>query len=108
MRVRPLRVQLNSVRNVTQFAGARLISVDDAGAHGQYGIRGNGCVDDAVNGYLLDGAAPSTRSICGATPLFLEDTVFPQAGPVDGPTPPSAVRAVLNHDVQRRLEQLVK
>jgi len=70
-------------RNVRRFSGARLIAVDDAGSHGQYGIRGNACVDDTVNAYLLDDQTPPRRTVCTGTPLPLENVVYPEPGPVD-------------------------
>ncbi len=44
--------------------GSRLVTVD-GGDHGQYG-NGNGCVDAAVDRYLLAGAAPERDTTCPA------------------------------------------
>ncbi len=85
-----------TARNIAQFHDARLIAVQDAGDHGQYGVRGNSCVDDTVNNYLLNDVLPPATTVCGATPLLLENTVYPEPGPLDGHTPPKAVRAVYN------------
>ena len=105
----PATAYENTERNLAQFHGARLIAVDDAGAHGQYGLRGNSCVDDAVNGYLFDDVVPPARSVCGATPLLFETTVYPEPGPVDCNTPPRSVNGVLGHDkVRRQLDKLIR
>ncbi len=80
----PATSYLNVVSDVARFPlGTRLISVDDAGAHGQYGIRGNGCVDDMVNDYLLKNVTPPNLSVCAAVPLPLESSVHATPGPVD-------------------------
>ncbi|WP_189133624.1 alpha/beta hydrolase [Wenjunlia tyrosinilytica] len=89
----PATAYENTSRNVRQFHDARLVAIDDAGAHGQYGIRGNGCVDDIVNAYLLDGVTPPARSVCKGLPLPLENTVHAVPGPVDSSTRPHASRA---------------
>ena len=96
----------NTSRNVAQFHDARLIAVQDAGDHGEYGIRGNSCIDGIVNDYLLNDVLPAATTICGATPLLLENTVYPEPGPLDSKTPPKAVRAVINN--QQASDQLAK
>ncbi|MEU4394340.1 alpha/beta fold hydrolase [Kribbella sp. NPDC023855] len=78
---------------------ARMLAVDDAGTHGQYGIRGYGCVNDIVNAYLLDDVTPAARTVCASPPLMFEDRVYPQTGPVDdlGRPRPSRVDHVPDH-----------
>jgi len=53
--------------------GDRLVSVSDEGLHELYAVRGNRCVDDNVNRYLIDGVLPSGSVRCAGTPR-------PQAG----------------------------
>ena len=105
----PATAYENNVRNVQGFAGTRLLAVDDGGQHGQYGLRGNGCVDDAVNAYLLDGVAPPASDVCEAVPLFMEDTVYPVFGPVDARTPPrGGTRGNVTWWIRQRLDKLVR
>jgi hypothetical protein len=105
----PATAYENTALNVRRFENARLIAVDDAGAHGQYGIRGNSCVNDAVNGYLLNDVLPPSRSVCDATPLLFEDVVYPVVGPVDRSTPRKHVDDDrINDDVRKRLDKVIK
>jgi len=50
------------------FAGARLLTVTDEGDHGLY-AGGNACVDDAVDGFILDGVLPAPDATCAGTPM---------------------------------------
>lgn len=45
--------------------GHGLITVTDEGGHGFYGMAGLECVDDAVDAYLVDGAAPQDLTCAG-------------------------------------------
>ncbi len=53
---------------MAQRLGSRLITVTDDGDHGQYARRGNACVDDAVNRYLVDGVLPAAGTTCAGRP----------------------------------------
>lgn len=66
---------------VHRAPGAAMVSVDDAAFHGQYALGGNACVDDVVNGFLLEGERPD-RTTCAGTPLPGEPAVHPVPGPV--------------------------
>ncbi|MCI2418914.1 alpha/beta hydrolase [Saccharopolyspora sp. K220] len=50
-----------------QFQGSRLVTVRNEGDHGVYGI-GNACVDDVVEGYLIDGRVPEGDLTCEGLP----------------------------------------
>ncbi|MFS8095563.1 alpha/beta hydrolase [Lentzea alba] len=104
----PATAYENVARNTAQFQGARLISVQDNGTHGLYGLRGNSCVDDLVNAYLVDGVAPAERTVCASLPLPLETAVHPVAGPVDDRTTPRSTRAVLvDQRVSQEIEKII-
>jgi pimeloyl-ACP methyl ester carboxylesterase len=51
------------------FAGARLLTVTDEGDHGTYAIRGNVCVDNVVESYLVDGVIPALGATCPGQPM---------------------------------------
>jgi pimeloyl-ACP methyl ester carboxylesterase len=55
-------------RAMAQRLGDRLISVSDEGLHELYAARGNRCVDDSVDRYLIDGVLPSGQVTCAGTP----------------------------------------
>ncbi|MFI6100014.1 alpha/beta hydrolase [Lentzea sp. NPDC051213] len=104
----PATAYENVGRNTAQFRDARLVSVQDNGTHGLYGLRGNSCVDDVVNAYLLDGTAPAARTVCASLPLPFETTVHPVAGPVDDKTTPRSTRAVLvDQRVRDEIEKIL-
>jgi pimeloyl-ACP methyl ester carboxylesterase len=46
------------------LAGSRMITLDGVRTHGVYLFRGNGCVNDAVNTYLVSGALPGADLTC--------------------------------------------
>ncbi|GGU52983.1 alpha/beta hydrolase [Lentzea flava] len=50
------------------FAGSRLLTVQDEGDHGIYGMN-NGCVNDVVERYLVDRVTPSADLSCPGVPL---------------------------------------
>jgi pimeloyl-ACP methyl ester carboxylesterase len=104
----PATAYLNVLRDAAQFRGDRLISVDDAGTHGQYGLRGNSCVDDAVNGYLLDDVTPPDRSVCAGLPLPLETSVYPTPGPVDFVRRPGVRRIPIDPRIRHLLDKIIK
>ncbi|MGW6936221.1 alpha/beta hydrolase [Lentzea sp. NPDC054927] len=104
----PATAYENAGRDAAQYRDARLISVQDNGAHGIYGVRGNSCVNDVVNAYLLDGAAPAARTVCASLPLQYETTVHPIAGPVDDRSAPRSARAVLvDQRVQQEIDKIL-
>lgn len=80
----PATAYENATRDAAQYHNARLISVQDYGTHGVYAIRGNGCVDDIIDAWLLNDVEPATSTICGSAPLLHESVVYPVPGPVDG------------------------
>ncbi|MEV0368314.1 alpha/beta hydrolase [Streptomyces sp. NPDC050636] len=49
--------------------GSRLVTLDDDYSHGVFASRGNGCVDDAVAAYLVDGAVPAGDVRCAGAGL---------------------------------------
>ena len=51
------------------FAGARLLTVVDEGDHGSYLAGGNDCVDNIVDGYLLEGVVPAEGTTCPGEPI---------------------------------------
>jgi hypothetical protein len=51
------------------FAGARLLTVVGDGDHATYAIRGNDCVDGAVEAYLVDGVVPAEGATCPGLPI---------------------------------------
>ncbi|GGM81005.1 peptidase [Lentzea pudingi] len=51
-----------------KFANSRLLTVRDEGDHGIYGF-GNGCVNDVVERYLVDGVVPAKDLSCPGIPL---------------------------------------
>jgi pimeloyl-ACP methyl ester carboxylesterase len=61
------------------FAGARLLTVVDEGDHGSYALGGNGCVEEVVEAYLLDGVLPQEGQTCPGEPI-------PPPAPVDDPS----------------------
>ncbi|SDT41353.1 alpha/beta hydrolase [Actinoplanes derwentensis] len=46
------------------LAGSRMVTLRGRFGHGQYLVAGNGCVDGAVNRYLLDGVLPTGDIHC--------------------------------------------
>ncbi|WP_033437490.1 alpha/beta hydrolase [Saccharothrix sp. NRRL B-16314] len=50
------------------FEGSRLLTVTDEGDHGVYGF-GNGCVDDVVESFIVDGKVPTADLTCPGVPL---------------------------------------
>ncbi|RBQ16784.1 alpha/beta hydrolase [Spongiactinospora rosea] len=48
------------------LAGSRMITLRGAHRHGAYLVAGNGCVDTAVNRYLIDGVLPGGDLTCEA------------------------------------------
>ncbi|MGH9034953.1 MAG: alpha/beta hydrolase [Acidimicrobiia bacterium] len=51
------------------FAGARLLTVVGDGDHATYAIRGNECVDNTVEAYLIDGIVPAEGATCPGLPV---------------------------------------
>ncbi len=95
-------------RNLAQYRAGRLIGVQDSGIHGTYGFRGNGCVDDTVNRWLLSDVVPDATTVCGTSPLPYESTVVPRPGPMDGSSSPRSTRAtVVDPKLRRMLKELV-
>jgi fermentation-respiration switch protein FrsA (DUF1100 family) len=82
------------------FAGARLLTVVGDGDHATYAIRGNECVDGAVEAYLIDGIVPAEGATCPGLPV---PPPVPVAGDPDGLS--EAVGTVL--DSLGRLADLV-
>jgi pimeloyl-ACP methyl ester carboxylesterase len=78
----PMTAVEGAFRIAATRSTTKLVAVDDAGEHGQY-LRGNHCVDDLVNGYLIDGRTPPAKTVCAALVLPGEDKIFPVRGPVD-------------------------
>ena len=68
---------------VRKAPGASLVSVDDSPFHGQYALTGASCVENAVNGFLLNGIRPGSE-VCPGQPLPGESQVHPTPGPVPG------------------------
>jgi len=110
----------NTNRNLAQFRGARLVSINDGGDHGESLIAGNGCVDDAVNAYLVDGVDLPAQTACTGPrlwKLFLDNTgdpresqVYPVIGPLDGRDSPKSYTAALRadeHERQLHLQQTI-
>lgn len=98
----PATAYESTIRNLRRFPAARLVAIDDGGIHGDYGIRGNGCVDDTVNAFLLAGAVPPARTLCAGLPLPGESTVVPVPGPVDRST---GVRPTQRRHVDPRVRE---
>ncbi|NYD24160.1 alpha/beta fold hydrolase [Kineococcus aurantiacus] len=46
-----------------------LVTVEDEGDHGLYGVGGNACVDDVVGAFLTDGTVPAGDLSCAGTGL---------------------------------------
>jgi pimeloyl-ACP methyl ester carboxylesterase len=104
----PATAYENATRNVAQHHNSRLISVQDFGTHGVYGIRGNGCVDDLVDGWLLNDVEPAESTVCGSAPLQHETVVYPVDGPVDSKQSarPAKIRPV-NPQVEADLDSII-
>ncbi|GHH46105.1 alpha/beta hydrolase [Lentzea cavernae] len=62
-----------------KFANSRLLTVRDEGDHAIYGF-GNGCVDDVVESYLVDGVVPAKDLSCPGVPLPAPGESTPPAG----------------------------
>lgn len=82
------------------FAGARLLTVVGDGDHATYAIRGNECVDGAVEAYLIEGILPAEGATC---PGFS----IPPPVPVAGEPDPLSDAAGSVLDVLGRLADLV-
>jgi hypothetical protein len=61
--------------------GVAMVSVDDSPYHGQYALSGGPCVEDAVNGFLVDNHRPQP-TVCPGPPLPGENQVYPTPGPL--------------------------
>jgi pimeloyl-ACP methyl ester carboxylesterase len=83
--------------------GAPLLTVEDEGGHGFYGVAGLDCVTDAVDAYLVDGAAPEEAS-CPGTPIPEPDAGAPFAAP-DGDSG-TAGAAVARAEAERQAPPL--
>jgi pimeloyl-ACP methyl ester carboxylesterase len=105
----PATAYEESIRDLGKFRGAQLISVDNAGTHGQYGVRGNSCVDDYVNRYLLEDIVPPEQVVCSGLPIYPETVPYEIAGPVDRKAPPTAAQEnVTNRQARAMLSKLIK
>ncbi|MFE0028614.1 alpha/beta fold hydrolase [Amycolatopsis sp. NPDC059021] len=65
-----------------------LITVTDSGIHGYYPDRGNSCVNNLVNSYLIDGVLPPRRAVCAPVADKVQDIPV-GAGPVSRKDTPS-------------------
>ncbi|MFD8295135.1 alpha/beta hydrolase [Streptomyces bauhiniae] len=52
-----------------RLPGSRVIRLDDDYSHGVFASRGNGCVDEAVSAYLMDGHTPASDVRCSGSGL---------------------------------------
>jgi hypothetical protein len=87
-------------RAAAGFAGARLLTVVGDGDHGTYAIRGNRCVDDIAEAYLVEGVVPADGASC---PGLSIPAPVPVAG--DASDPADRLGTVL--DVLTRLVEVV-
>ncbi|MFF2812213.1 alpha/beta hydrolase [Streptomyces sp. NPDC058000] len=62
-----------ALRDHRALPGSRLVTVDGGGDHGQFQNH-NACVDNLVEGYLVDGTVPPTDTTCTANPLPVPST----------------------------------
>lgn len=79
----PATAYENTTTLQKKFNGALRVSVDDAGMHGVYALRGNGCADDIVDAWLIRNVKPAKNTVCGTYPLPDDSVVYPVNGPVD-------------------------
>lgn len=64
-----------SIRASRWHTGSRLVALRGAFRHTVYAglfAPQNQCIDDTVNGYLIDGELPSTNATCPVTPSSSE------------------------------------
>lgn len=89
----------------------RLLTVDNQGNHGSF-LGGNDCVEDAVNGFLVEGRLPPAGAVCPGLPLPGEDRVVEVGTRQPTTRPPadqrfapvnSAAATALRAEVGRRL-----
>lgn len=89
----------------------RLLTVDNQGNHGSF-LGENDCVEDAVNGFLVDGRLPQDGAVCPGVPLPGEEKVVEVGTRQPTTRPPAdqrfipvqtAVAAALRAEVGRRL-----
>ncbi|GLY54382.1 alpha/beta hydrolase [Lentzea sp. NBRC 102530] len=60
-----------------RFTNSVLLTVENEGDHGIYGVGSNSCVNDVVESYFIDGVTPAKDLTCQGVPLPVPGEVAP-------------------------------